>query len=115
MPQFIKIAQVRSLAPGTMQTFAFQGRQVLLVHIEGAFYALDSRCPHKAAPLVEGKLWGGTLECPWHHYLYDVKTGENLYPRNVYPTDLAFLKQDVRSIPCYPVQVRGEDVLVTLD
>jgi hypothetical protein len=36
-------------------------------------------------------------------------------PRNAYSLDLTLLERDVRPIPCYPVQVRGEDILVFLE
>ena len=55
---------------------AGDGLDLILVHLDGQFHALDSRCPHAGGfitdgPLVEGKF----VNCPLHHYKFDPKTG----------------------------------------
>lgn len=112
MSQFIKIAEIGDVPPGSIRAVDLDGRRILLVNLKGAFFAVDARCPHQAGPLDEGTLWGEILECPWHHYRYDIRTGENLYPKNVYPSDLPFLQQDLRPLRTYRVKVEGEDILV---
>lgn len=70
----------------------------------GEFYALSPACPHRSAR-VEGRLVGTSIECPWHHYRHNVRS-ETLYLRNVdhlrnvYPTDLPGLQQDLQPIGC---------------
>jgi nitrite reductase/ring-hydroxylating ferredoxin subunit len=46
----------------------------------------------------------GAIDCPLHHYLYDLRTGANRYPRNVFPADLA---AEVTALPLN--SVREED------
>lgn len=66
------------------------GQEVLLARLEdGSVAAASVVCPHQAADLSEGMLYMGAIDCPLHHYLYDLRTGENRYPRNVFPADLA--------------------------
>jgi len=55
---------------------AGNGRDVLLVRLDGVVHAVDNQCPHAGAfindgPLVEGKY----LVCPLHHYHFDPKSG----------------------------------------
>jgi 3-phenylpropionate/trans-cinnamate dioxygenase ferredoxin component len=112
MTPFVKVATVGDVPPGTMRAVEFNGRRVLLVNADGEVHALDARCAHRGGPLEQGHLWQGMVECPWHHYRYDVMTGENVYPRNVYPANLASLQRDLRPLCRYAVQVIAEQIWV---
>ena len=37
-------------------------------------------CAHKGGPLSQGKLSGKRLACPWHGWIYDVRTGQCVFP-----------------------------------
>jgi 3-phenylpropionate/trans-cinnamate dioxygenase ferredoxin component len=112
--QLVKVAAVSELPPGAMRAVEANGRRVLLVNLEGEVHVLDAHCPHRGGPLDEGELWNGAIECPWHHYRYDVRTGENVYPKNIYPADLASLKRDLRPVRRYPVQIAGDQIWVAI-
>jgi nitrite reductase/ring-hydroxylating ferredoxin subunit len=57
-------------------------------------------------PLRKGKFVGSRIDCPWHHYLFELSTGENFYPKSVYPDDL---KSRVPSLRIFPIrEVEGE-------
>lgn len=112
MTQFVKVAKVSELSPGKMRTVEVNGQRLILIEINKEFYALDARCPHRNGPLDRGHLYGSIIECPWHYYRYDVKTGENLYPRNVYPADLTYLERDLKPLQCYKVRVEEDELLV---
>lgn len=49
----------------------------------------DAGCPHRGGPLVEGRVSGGEVRCPWHWYRFDLATGTcrttDLPPLAVYP------------------------------
>jgi len=66
---------VSGLAPGEMRAVAVAGCDVLVCHAEGAFYALENRCPHAATTLTGGRLRGFVLECPLHGGKLDVRDG----------------------------------------
>lgn len=54
------------------------GTELALYNIEGKFYAIENFCPHKGAPLADGHLCGHAVECDWHGWRFDLRTGECL-------------------------------------
>jgi NADPH-dependent 2,4-dienoyl-CoA reductase/sulfur reductase-like enzyme/nitrite reductase/ring-hydroxylating ferredoxin subunit len=48
---------------------------VLLARVDGALVAISGACSHYGAPLDEGLRVGDTLNCPWHHACFDLRTG----------------------------------------
>jgi nitrite reductase/ring-hydroxylating ferredoxin subunit len=54
------------------------GAELALFNVGGEFYATSNFCPHKCAPLTEGILCGHTIECDWHGWQFDVRSGECL-------------------------------------
>ncbi len=66
------------LDPGEMRTVHLGDRAVLLVNLEGTFYALDDTCTHGECSLGEGYLDGDIVECPCHGATCDVCTGAAL-------------------------------------
>ncbi len=66
---------------------------ICLGHTQDGFFAIDDTCPHEAASLGMGKCFsGGIVECPWHHYRFDLKTGKNIgntsYDVGTYPVKI---------------------------
>jgi 3-phenylpropionate/trans-cinnamate dioxygenase ferredoxin component len=87
---------------------------VILANYHGRIYALSGLCPHRNNPLEGAVLWDDLIDCPFHHFQYDVRTGENRFPKNVYPEDMPHLEQQVRSLQHYAVEVRDGDIWVDL-
>jgi nitrite reductase (NADH) small subunit len=73
--EFIPIAKVTDLAPGSATTIAVDGREIGLFNISGSFYALDNSCPHQGGPLSEGWIEGLTVTCPWHAWCFRLDDG----------------------------------------
>ncbi|MFE5703670.1 Rieske 2Fe-2S domain-containing protein [Rhodococcus koreensis] len=48
---------------------------VLLVKRSGTVVALSNRCTHRGAPLHDGSLDDGCIECPWHGSRFGVADG----------------------------------------
>lgn len=62
------------------------GKRVLLARLRsGDVVATSPLCPHESAPLAEGSVRADAVDCPRHHYLFDLRTGRNLYPYPIYP------------------------------
>jgi nitrite reductase/ring-hydroxylating ferredoxin subunit len=59
MPEFVTVATVEEIPPGTGRTVEVQGVWIALFNVDGSFYAIDNTCPHAGGPLGEG-LWRAT-------------------------------------------------------
>jgi nitrite reductase/ring-hydroxylating ferredoxin subunit len=77
--QPITVCRVEDLPSGTGKTIELsEGRELALYNVHGEFYATDNFCPHKGAPLAAGTLCDAIIECYWHGWEFDVRTGECL-------------------------------------
>jgi nitrite reductase/ring-hydroxylating ferredoxin subunit len=78
MNDYVTVAALADLPPGTRTTVDVNGIWIALSNVEGTVFAIDNTCPHAGGPLGEGKLNGGVLECPWHGWKFDVRTGQRV-------------------------------------
>ena len=100
MGRFVKVAGTDDIAPGEKQIFEMDGTMVVVVNLDGQFYAIEDVCTHDGGPLGEGKLDGCELICPRHGARFDVRTGA------------ATRMPAIEPVPAYAVQVENGDVLV---
>jgi nitrite reductase/ring-hydroxylating ferredoxin subunit len=92
-PSKFIVGRAKDVPEGTRLIIDVNGRSVGIFNIEGEFYALLNRCPHKGAELCRGDVVGlvesdrpgdirfdqniWLIACPWHGWEYDVKTGQS--------------------------------------
>ena len=75
----IDAGRVEDLPHGSSKTVEFpEGRELALYNVNGEFYATENFCPHKGAPLADGTLCEHIIECDWHGWQFDVRTGDCL-------------------------------------
>ena len=80
------ILRSEELPPGALREVRIGHRRVLLARLRsGEVVATEPLCPHEGTPLAEGTIRGESVDCPTHHYLFDLQTGRNLYPYPIYP------------------------------
>lgn len=112
---YITVAKQAEIAIGQMRLVEVGQCAILLLNQGGTFYALQGFCPHQGLSLLGGQVWQGVLDCPWHHFQYDIHTGENLYPRCVYPLDaLPHLRQQIAALKTYPVRIVDQNIQVDI-
>jgi nitrite reductase (NADH) small subunit len=84
------VADVDAIGVGEKLIVEFRGREVGIYNLGGEFYALRNYCPHQGGPLCRGLfgqttlpsapqelvLGGRVAMCPWHHFEFDLVTGE---------------------------------------
>jgi nitrite reductase/ring-hydroxylating ferredoxin subunit/uncharacterized membrane protein len=63
------------LSDGLPHAVTVDGLPVLLVRTGATVYALANRCTHRGAPLDEGKVVDGCIECPWHASRFRLSDG----------------------------------------
>ena len=87
------VALTREIAPGECKIVSVDGREIGVFNVGNEFYALMNRCPHEAAALCRGTIMsrpasdmpgiyrlegrGEMLRCPWHGWLFEIKTGQS--------------------------------------
>jgi naphthalene 1,2-dioxygenase ferredoxin component len=71
----VRVASLDEIPNRGMRSVRVGNREVLLCRFDGRVYALPSRCTHRGAPLIDGRLEGPFLRCPWHGVRFDVRTG----------------------------------------
>lgn len=102
------------LQPGGSRLVTWDGQQVALFNVEGRYYAIGNRCPHRGGPLVRGRIESVqvsgsgqgpvpdtvlAIRCPIHGWLFDLATGR-------------CLNQPDASVPTYVVECQGDQVCV---
>lgn len=72
---FTPAVATRELAEGQLKRVLVEEQPVLLLKSDGTVYALGAVCSHYGAPLNEGKIVKGTIECPWHASRFALEDG----------------------------------------
>ena len=80
--------EIRSNEP---RLWEIPGEELVVVRLPDRVVKIPARCPHRGAPLVESRIVGAFLECPWHGATFDLRTGRRL--RGPECTDLAIVAE----------------------
>lgn len=78
MSEWVDVARVEELAPGTHRVVDVDDVQIAVFNIDGRYYAIEDLCSHEAYPLADGELDGETITCPAHGAKFCLRTGEAL-------------------------------------
>ena len=100
MSDFVRVAHVDELSPGTRKLIDFEAVTVALFNINGQLYCIEDVCTHDGGPVAEGALKGHTIACPRHGAEFDVRDGR------------ALSMPAVVAVPTYEVKVEGEDIYI---
>ncbi len=76
----VRVARLDEVRPGALALVEVDGRRLALARVADTVYAFDDTCTHHGGPLSEGRLAGARVTCPWHGWMFDVRTGECLMP-----------------------------------
>jgi nitrite reductase/ring-hydroxylating ferredoxin subunit/multimeric flavodoxin WrbA len=83
-------------------------KRIALSFREGSFGAIGALCNHMGGPLAEGRLVGEALECPWHYWQFDRRTGEAV---NAAHEPLASAGG---RLPSYPLKIEGDRLWIQI-
>ena len=100
---------------GGNKVVTVDGREIVVFHVNGEFFALLNRCPHEGAPLAKAACVahlqsdepgeyqrsrvGEMLRCAWHGWEFDMRTGQSYFD-----------PQHTR-VRAYPVEVEAGETL----
>ncbi len=99
----IIVGKISEITAGKMHKVTADGKEILVINIDGNYYAMDDTCTHAGASLSEGKLDGSILTCDWHGAKFDCKTGK-----------LHSFPAKIKDLNSYKVVVESENVFLEL-
>jgi nitrite reductase (NADH) small subunit len=100
--RWVRAARASDVPSGGARSVTIEGRSYTLYNDrERGFFATDDTCPHQGASLGDGTYHEGRVICPWHGWVFDVRTGE-------------CLRVPVVSLACYATRPAGEHVEIEL-
>jgi nitrite reductase/ring-hydroxylating ferredoxin subunit len=97
-----RVASLAEVPAGQLKLVELDGTRIVLARVGDRVYACGDTCSHQGGPLSQGKLTRSRLACPWHGWMYDVRTGQCLFPGRG------------AGVPSYPVQVDADQILLEL-
>lgn len=71
----VKVAKFGEIEPGQRKVVTISGAEIIIFNLDGELYAISNTCPHKGYPLTYGPVFGDTIMCPNHGWMFNVKTG----------------------------------------
>lgn len=88
------VCPASEIAPGQRRVVEVDGRSIGVFNVDGRFYALRNRCPHRGGALCQGPICGTTLptrersfaygrdgeilRCAWHGWEFEIASGRAL-------------------------------------
>ena len=103
MNERIRVTAVSDFEINSLRKVDHNDLTIVVVNLNGDFYALDGTCGHAGGPLCRGAIDPAekTLSCPWHGWEYDIATGECIFDPSL-------------TQKTYGVEVRDGDVFVVV-
>ena len=99
----IMVGKTSEIPAGKMQKVAVDGKEVLIVNLNGNYVAIDDTCTHMGASLSEGTLDGSILTCGWHGAKFDCKSG-----------NLSAFAAKINDLKSYKVIVESDSIFLEL-
>ncbi len=80
MSDWIAVTSVRGFEPGSREVFDLDGIQVILLNVEGEYFAIEDKCSHAEVELNTGPVVGEAITCPVHGAKFCLRSGKALTP-----------------------------------
>jgi nitrite reductase/ring-hydroxylating ferredoxin subunit len=107
-PDFVYVCRSGQLPDGYVRRFYPRGLEVCLARNHGKAYAVSNTCTHMACLLSAGKVVDDGIGCSCHGSIFDLDTGEAIYPPATKPI-ITYPLQEIENKVF--VRVTDEDVV----
>ena len=104
---FVKVAETSEIPAGKMKMVKLEDKEILIVNVNGNYYAIANRCTHKNGDLSKGSLDGNIVTCPLHSSRFDVTTGKAISGPKI-----AFFRAKTNDAPSFEVKVEGNGLML---
>lgn len=99
---WVSLCRLDELTEGQGRYAEVGGFQLAVFLHGGEPFVLDNRCPHAGGSLSGGRVEAGCAVCPWHHWAFDLRSGQL--------RGKPFVK--VRTYPARVLRIDGKPALV---
>ena len=72
------VGKTTEITTGQMKKVSVDGNEIVVMNINGNYFAIDDTCTHAGGSLSEGKLEGSTITCDWHGAQFQCESGKLL-------------------------------------
>jgi NAD(P)H-dependent nitrite reductase small subunit len=100
--KYVKIMKEEDLPIGKSAIISAGEDEIALFNYKGKYYAVANKCPHRGAPLGEGRIEEGIVICPNHEWRFKLENGANMQNPELF-------------IPTYPVKVKNDNIYIGLE
>lgn len=112
--QWTLIGKAKDLAidlenSGGIKELLLGDKKIALTYFGEKFGALNNKCNHMGGPLSKGRLKNGCVECPWHYWAFNHKSGES-----VSSEASVHYAPNAGSVPSYPLKIEGDSLYIAL-
>lgn len=97
-PQWISVARSGQIPEGYVRRFFADGVEIALARLDGCVYATSNYCTHLDCLLSSGKLVDDGIQCSCHGSVFDLQSGEPIYPPATIPIKTFPTREDGGSI-----------------
>lgn len=78
MKQYVPLVEANEIPPGERAIFEVGNFYIMVLNVDGDYYALEDVCSHDGDTLSGGPLEGFEIVCPRHGARFDIRTGDVL-------------------------------------
>lgn len=97
----IPVAKISEVPNFGKKLISVSGQEILLINMKGSIFAVENDCPHQGSPLLAAIVKDGHISCPRHGYRFKLEDGTcSEHPEFILRT--------------FPVELRGDDILINL-
>jgi nitrite reductase/ring-hydroxylating ferredoxin subunit len=102
-PRFVggRVSRPELPADGGRRAVSVDGRKLVIVRSGDERFACEDRCLHAGIRLSAAIQRDTVLECRWHHWRYDLRTGR-----------IDAEDSPLESFATYPVRVDGDELVI---
>ena len=72
----IIVAKTNEIKPNQIKQVSIDGKDIVVINIDGSYFAINDTCTHAGGSLSEGKVEGSIITCDWHGAQFDCKSGK---------------------------------------
>ena len=97
----IFVGKTTDITSGQMKKVSVDENEVVILNMDGNYFAIDDTCTHAGGSLSEGKLDGSTIICDWHGAQFECRRGK-----------LTKFPGEINDLRSYDVVVESDDIFV---